>query len=1662
MPLTFKGSTIVPLSLFAGMCLNVDPTNLPSGTSWNAQDVDFIPQRVFTRAGFNKLYLATLPFPILYCSQYNKTADEIYNLFLDNQGNLYIEDVINTPGQYVMLFDGLVSPGDYTKIITADPGGVGLVRAWIASFSGAANGLDEGGSNIPTFFDGTNFTRVTQDGPANKVSISDNTANIAINYITQPALIGPSANAAPLTMETTSINFYTNDTGLYTGAGAQTTTNPYLNGTSLVFNQPLPNFPIKGYYGASTTNKGTVSPINQQQQDNFGNWTNDIAFPQSAPGGSQKYGFDCNIQGNFIVATAGTYTFYFQANDSWILYMGNGATFNFGPQIGSAASHSGNPYIASRLTTVNSGSCDTVVITFPTIGAYPFEIGYSNNQSEKTYLVVTQASGNVAVVASNFVGPTVIGNDILPTPAGSGAIVTEEGFTATIILPTPHPFGVGDSALIQGFDVIQYNGLQEVTSVPDHFTFTFELDVSGLSIGHGGTVAPVTATCYTLAPHNLIVNDAITISGNTQNLYCTTYSNTFANVTTVNPALWNVGGIIDPYTFQFNTVYNVGATGNNGFINGAGLISPGIHQVCCSFLLDDGSITAPSPISQWNSTGYKKFTVQNIPLGPPNVKGRILHFTGAGGASFFNIPTTPYGPQNLFGGQTSQVPIGMSTVINDNITTSITLDFADATLFGGTAVDITGNDLFAQVTLGPSIGVIEYAERLFWWGEINKVQNLLNMGFNGGYNVDYTPQGWTSSDNTNSTLAYDNLQGFSYCITGNASVNQQGLISQSAYQDAENVAILSPNQLYRFRVKLTPTVLQYINNITQQWNYADYVNENFTGAAFSTQFSKVDPFNKISINGISGLSIANGNGVSGTSYYQYNNPVEIPTINTPGFLITNSNANTTVISNTYSISSLAASQTFTQVIGSNAASSSNTFIVTGWPNVNTANISSFSISYTQTTSSYGTPQTPPVASGAAVFSLSYDGGLTFPTSLSGVSMPGPTPSVFTNYNIPIPFIASKTQNLNTLALRLYTESYIAYDNNNGQNFTTNGILSNITSTTTETITVPAYSLYETGNISLFNVNLDPNSSGNLLTLYTQNINGNSQINPSNVLIGLNIQPDVANVSSKLYLNYNNTETFITEVPQKSNPFNIILSATPQNISNVSGTMMTFNINPTLGNSNSISTLISTANISNVAYSFVIADNANLTGNILSTSLANWPVDISSQTAQSIPIQVAVSANTVLSGSIISSLYSPSIGSTISTATIPLNILPTNGEFVEAIFNNTTGSVIPTDLQLQIYAQNMAPGQTIALNDAMIIPDDYPVNETILRASYIENPTAYDDNTGKIVIPIAGEKIVNCFKLRDILYIVTDHYIFQTQDNPNSEPSQWTVSQLVNATVGCMGPMAIGQGRKNAFILDRSGLWNCAGTDPVLLSEEILPADILDTINWDYAHTSWVFNDIQQRRTHFAIPVNGSTVPNLLVLVNTRGLDPEYDIAEPIHASTFTGKLIANDKSVKFATWTPQINYAGMLNVDASQERATFCGPYGNMYWLNQAKLQDDDYGTIPSQYATYFFLTEEQMQQMQLDSSQKLYTYLTAAITGTGNVMITPYGNNTDNAWKPLSTRTLSEIANNDFEWNVNIKAHRVSFLISILPDANGDASFSLSKLSAYIQNNPTGAVRGR
>src|SRR5579859_3371556 len=358
-------------------------------------------------------------------------------------------------------------------------------------------------------------------------------------------------------------------------------------------------------------------------------------------------------------------------------------------------------------------------------------------------------------------GPTVVDENVIvpvaagPTGATQPAAVTiaasptgavENGFLVTITTAAAHGLSAGQSVTIAGV---------------------------GVAASGGGTAASATATIQTTAAHGLVVGQLVTTSG----IGVAGYNGTFP-ITTVPDATH--------FTFTASTGGLAGSGG--GLAAAAGNVDAGVHQVCVIFQTRQGYLTKPGPATSWTPSGGKRAVVTNIPTGPSNITGRILCFTGAGGASFFYTGNG----STLFSG---------NMVIADNTTTSVTVDFSDAILLAGTNID----NLFRLVELGDCAGVAEYSERLFWWGERNKMNNWLNLGFDGGFTgptLPHYPLGWTpdvvfapGGTDEESFVVW----GAAYSIVGNGSTPTRGLMTQSAVQDSLGAPLIQANTDYTIR-----------------------------------------------------------------------------------------------------------------------------------------------------------------------------------------------------------------------------------------------------------------------------------------------------------------------------------------------------------------------------------------------------------------------------------------------------------------------------------------------------------------------------------------------------------------------------------------------------------------------------------------------------------------------------------------------------------------------------------------------------------------------------------------------------------------------------------------------------------------------------------------------
>lgn len=281
-------------------------------------------------------------------------------------------------------------------------------------------------------------------------------------------------------------------------------------------------------------------------------------------------------------------------------------------------------------------------------------------------------------------------------------------------------------------------------------------------------------TVTTAAAHNLLAGDQVAIAGVTGG--SVSFNGTFP-----------VASITSATVFTYaQTAVNESGSPNTGTANPLGNIAPGAHQVSVIFKTRQGYLTRPSPPVTWTAAGSRRVTLTNIPAGPSNVIARVVAFTGAGGASFYYV------------GAGATLPAG-NMIIADNTTTSAVLDFSDTTLLAATNVDY----LFKLVELGECQGVMDYAQRLFWWGERNKANNWLNLTFDGGFNTGTGfPNGWTGVGAGGSQESALVAWGGAWKIIGDGVTGSRGLITQPAVKDSSGVALIAPNTDYSVRARV--------------------------------------------------------------------------------------------------------------------------------------------------------------------------------------------------------------------------------------------------------------------------------------------------------------------------------------------------------------------------------------------------------------------------------------------------------------------------------------------------------------------------------------------------------------------------------------------------------------------------------------------------------------------------------------------------------------------------------------------------------------------------------------------------------------------------------------------------------------------------------------------
>lgn len=388
-----------------------------------------------------------------------------------------------------------------------------------------------------------------------------------------------------------------------------------------------------------------------------------------------------------------------------------------------------------------------------------------------------------------------------------------------ITTPTPHGLLVGSVPLVQ----LNTDGFGPVTvsAVLSPTVFTYNSS-GGNSTGTAGGVqlpwgfADGTLFQVTTVPSSTTFQFALTFASGTW---------TTGNISFDWDGAFFVDAVLSPTSFSYRQIGPNATITSGGTVTPTGQLSPGNHTCVLIFRTRTGYLTIPSPPVTLTASGGQYLQVTNIPLGPANVTERWLAFTGANGGRYFVLPIPPRDPAGQF-------PIGTATVVADNTTTSAIIDFADEALFTGIAIDIPGNNLFRQQVLGPCLGFFSYGSRLIAWGERNKIQQFLNMGFEGGVfsGSPNIPLGWAVSGTDGVLTSGD------YGLTWQSTV---ATISQTAYQDQNGIAIIQPNTKYTFRAWVNGTATASLSSISTGFSSAATITA--AGAYGQANFSLATP-----------------------------------------------------------------------------------------------------------------------------------------------------------------------------------------------------------------------------------------------------------------------------------------------------------------------------------------------------------------------------------------------------------------------------------------------------------------------------------------------------------------------------------------------------------------------------------------------------------------------------------------------------------------------------------------------------------------------------------------------------------------------------------------------------------------------------------------------------
>ena len=382
------------------------------------------------------------------------------------------------------------------------------------------------------------------------------------------------------------------------------------------------------------------------------------------------------------------------------------------------------------------------------------------------------------------------------------------------------------------------------------------------------------------------------------------------------------------------------------------------------------------------------------------------------------------------------------------------------------------------------------------------------------------------------------------------------------------------------------------------------------------------------------------------------------------------------------------------------------------------------------------------------------------------------------------------------------------------------------------------------------------------------------------------------------------------------------------------------------------------------------------------------------------------------------LHSDTLGTgSDSTASWNLSSLSASEGWITGTI--TTPVAMESDHVIRIYLVGSSFGNDVTIDEVELLPQDQPVLDSQVRASYAANPFGYDGNTGYISPSGVESPIAALGQLREDLYFVTEQALRQTVDT-QTEPASWPVV-VFDTECGASSPWSITGSEDWLMWGGRHGVRFFDGNPQTRkISQEM--ARTWESIRWDDPMAMWLGSDAIERQTYIGIKTNSAdSTADVLMVLNYRLADSTYNVPDPIHISMYSGKMLATDLGRKWTKWYRAIPCGASVSSNpyalGVQKNFVFGGSLQERLYvldvLNYPPLNggttlswnpfDDDWGGFPSEYlSSFFFPREIESSNPQIGSYRKLFAAMGYHATGVGILYITPYLDSLNNPGRPL------------------------------------------------------------